>query len=207
MNKGRIVIISGPSGSGKTTLHKKLLTSPKLKGRLMKSISVTTRFPRWGERHGRDYLFMPHKQFLQKRKDGYFLEWQKVFDNYYGTPKENVDRLLRAGKNVLLCIDVKGAKVVARQYPDAVRIFVKVPSMRELKKRLQKRGSESAAHLKLRLKTARQELREAKHYTHTIINDQLSTALRRLIKIVVEELSSAHPQCVSSNLKVNSVPD
>src|SRR5881392_3567491 len=108
MAKGKIIIISGPSGSGKTTLHKMLLESTKLKEKLVKSISVTTRPMRGGEKEGRDYIFVSVLKFQYKIKAGHFLEWQKVFDNYYGTPKKNVRDLLKAGKNVLLCIDVKG---------------------------------------------------------------------------------------------------
>jgi guanylate kinase len=104
MAKGRIVIISGPSGSGKTTLHKMLLESPLLRGKLVKSISATTRPNRPGEKNGRDYLFISVKMFLYKINAGQFLEWQKVFDNYYGTPKKAAKELLSTGKHVLLCI-------------------------------------------------------------------------------------------------------
>ena len=102
MKIGRIIIISGPSGSGKTTLYKKLLASRKLKDKVVKSISVTTRSRRSGEVDGRDYIFLKSEEFLQKREKGYFLESQKVFDSYYGTPAENVKKLLQAGKYVLL---------------------------------------------------------------------------------------------------------
>src|SRR5689334_16611038 len=112
MSSGRIIIISGPSGSGKTTLHKKLLASRRLKGKVVKSISATTRPRREGEIDGRDYIFLNQDDFVKKQKTGYFLESQKVFDYYYGTPAQNVEALLKKGKYVLLCIDVKGAKVV-----------------------------------------------------------------------------------------------
>ena len=189
MTKGKIVIISGPSGSGKTTLQKKLLLSKKLKNKLVKSISATTRPPRIGEKDGCDYLFMSPNEFLFKKKKGHFLEWQKVFENYYGTPKKVVEQLLKTGKNVLLCIDVKGAKVVSHQYPQAIKIFVKVPSLTQLKNRLLVRGTESKTNLKLRLETARSEMREARHYDHIIINDDLFRAFKKLEALVLKTLN------------------
>ena len=184
MAKGKIVIISGPSGSGKTTLHKMLLNSPELKGKLVKSISVTTRPMRDGEKHGKDYLFVTLKKFQYKIKAGHFLEWQKVFDNYYGTPKKNVRELLKAGKHVLLCIDVKGARVVHRIFPDAISIFIKTPSVAILEKRLEKRAQDTHDSKELRLKIAQQELAQAKYYDHRIVNDRLETAYRQLEDIV-----------------------
>jgi guanylate kinase len=182
------VIISGPSGCGKTTLHKALLADPLMKGRLVKSISATTRNKRPGERHGHDYLFLAPKAFEAKIKKGYFLEWEKVFDNYYGTPKKHAMDLLRKGKYVLLCIDVKGARWVADEFPKALKIFIKTPSMKVLASRLKARGSESKESLNLRLKVARQELKEAKRYDHVVINADLKKALGQLQKIVSKEL-------------------
>ena len=151
-------------------------------------MSVTTRQRRPQEKHGRDYLFITKKQFLYKKHAGHFLESQKVFDNYYGTPKKNVSDLLRRGKNVLLCIDVKGAKVIRRHFPEAVAIFIKTLSLNELKRRLLSRGSEDKKTINLRLKIARQELGEALHYKHIVINDSLFKALNRLKKIITSEL-------------------
>ncbi len=198
MSKGKIFIISGPSGSGKTTLHKKLLLSRRLKGKLVKSISATTRPRRLGEREGRDYLFLTQKKFLRKRKAGYFLEWQKVFDSYYGTPKKAVLELLKSGKNVLLCIDVKGARVVERQFSDAIKIFIKGPSLAVLKKRLQKRGSETKVDLKLRLAIARREMLEEKSYDYTVINNNLSKALRDLESAVSFEIQKGRKNELST---------
>ena len=193
MAKGRIVIISGPSGSGKTTLHKMLLESPRLKGRLVKSISATTRPQRPGEKHGRDYIFISMKMFQHKIKAGHFLEWQKVFDNYYGTPKKAANDLLSLGKHVLLCIDVKGAKVVHRMFPDAISIFIKTPSLAVLKGRLEARAQDSYQSRSLRLAIARQELLEAKHYNFQIVNDRLDFAYRQLESIVMGALGLGGP--------------
>jgi len=186
--KAKIVVISGPSGCGKTTLHKALLESPLLKGKLVKSISATTRQKRPGERAGRDYLFLSTKAFEEKINKGYFLEWEKVFDHYYGTPKKEALGLLKKGVNVLLCIDVKGAKTVAGEFPKALKIFIKAPSMKVLEARLKSRGSESRESLALRLKIARNELKEAKHYDHVVINADLKKALGALQEIVCQEL-------------------
>ena len=131
--KGKIFILSGPSGSGKTSLYKKLLESQR---RVVKTISVTTRRRRPGEKDGRDYFFVSPRMFFYKKRRGLFLETQKIFDHYYGTPKKCVADFLRGGKNVLLCIDVKGAKVVRRKFPKAISIFIKTPSLIETQIRL-----------------------------------------------------------------------
>lgn len=193
MAKGRIVIISGPSGSGKTTLHKMLLESPRLKNRLVKSISATTRPKRPGEKHGRDYLFISQNMFSYKIKAGHFLEWQKVFDNYYGTPKKAVKDLLVQGKHVLLCIDVKGAKVVHRIFPDALSVFIKTPSLAVLKERLEARAQDTPQSRALRLEIAQKELLEAEHYNFQIVNDRLDTAYRQLESIVMGALGLGGP--------------
>lgn len=186
--QGKIVILSGPSGSGKTTLHKTLLESPRLKGRLVRSISATTRPKRAGERQGRDYLFLSPEVFRSRIAKGYFLEWEKVFDHYYGTPKRRALNLLKKGKYVLLCIDVKGARRVRREFPDAVGIFIKTPSVKVLQERLRQRASESHETMALRLKVARQELKEASRYQHVVINGRLEAARRDLERLVCEVL-------------------
>ena len=186
--QARVVIISGPSGCGKTTLHKALLESPRLKGKLVKSISATTRIKRAGERSGKDYLFLSTKAFEGRIKKGYFLEWEKVFDHYYGTPKKQALNLLKKGINVLLCIDVKGAKTVAQEFPQALKIFIKAPSMKVLEARLKARGSESHKSLEARLKVARRELKEAKYYDYVVINADLNKALGQMRQIVYNEL-------------------
>jgi len=191
---GRIVIISGPSGCGKTTLHKALLIDPQLNGKLVKSISATTRSKRPGERDGRDYLFLTKKIFEQRIKRSYFLEWEKVFDQYYGTPKVHAMNLLKKGINVLLCIDVKGAKTVAEDFPEALKIFIKAPSLKILEDRLRSRGSETPTSLKLRLKVARQELKEAPSYDYRVVNGDLNKALDELHEIIYKELNLVNPR-------------
>ncbi len=188
MNCGKIIILSGPSGSGKTTLHEKLLKSPAFKGKLIKSLSATTRAPRAGEKNGRDYLFLSKKEFLAKKKNDEFLESMQVFDNYYGTPKDKVQGALDKGKNVLLCIDVKGAALVSRRCKDAVKIFIKTPTLKDLKNRLQKRATEDPKELNLRLKIAKEELKEANRYDYIVVNDTLGRAYRQLVQILRKEI-------------------
>lgn len=188
MKSGKIIIVSGPSGSGKTTLSEEILSNRSFTGKIVKSISATTRKKRTGEKHGRDYFFLSHADFKRRRSWGHFLESQKVFDNYYGTPRKHVEALLRRGKHVLLCIDVKGAKVVRRQVPQALTIFIKVPSLAILKQRLMKRATETAQSTQLRLRIAREELKEAKFYRYTVINDKIGPAYRKLQKILFKEL-------------------
>ncbi len=188
MKKGKIIIISGPSGSGKTTLHKQLMEDKRFKGRLIESVSATTRARRKGEKDGRDYLFISRKMFLYKKRRGHFLESEKVFENYYGTPFKNVRDILLAGKNVLLCIDVKGAKSVKKSFPKAVTIFIKTPSIAVLADRLKKRGSEGDSVVALRLASAKCELKEEKRYEHVIVNDDFQKAFDRLAEVVNFEL-------------------
>lgn len=192
--QARVVIISGPSGCGKTTLHKALLASPLWKGKLVKVISATTRPKRPRERQGRDYVFLSTKAFEERIKKGYFLEWEKVFDHYYGTPKKQVWNFLKKGINVLLCIDVKGAKTVVHEFPQALKIFIKAPSMKVLQARLKARGSESRGGLEARLKVAHRELKEARYYDHVVINADFNKALGALQHIVGHELLDNSPR-------------
>jgi guanylate kinase len=180
MTAGQIVILSGPSGSGKTSLHNKLLKSNRLKGHIVKTVSVTTRPRRKGERNGRDYYFVSLSQFKKMKTVGLLLESQKVFGYYYGTPRRPVEQILKKGMNVLLCIEVKGARVVGKEYPQALKIFIKTPSFAELKKRLVSRKTEAKQDLQIRLKIAKQELREAKHYDVVVVNGKIESAYQKL---------------------------
>ncbi len=186
---GKVIILSGPSGSGKTTLHKALLNDSRFKGKLVKSVSATTREKREGERAGKDYIFLTRPVFESRIKKNFFLEWEKVFDNYYGTPRQQVLKLLRKGKHVLLCIDVKGAAHVRKEFPEAFSIFIKTPTMKILQERLKQRASESNESLSLRLKVARREMKEAKQYDRVVTNGRLERACKDLSAIVLDAIS------------------
>lgn len=186
--KGKIIILSGPSGSGKTTIHEKVLLSKKLKGKVARSVSMTTRKKRQGEKNRRDYFFISVKMFLYKVRAGHFLEWARVFDHYYGTPLKYVRDLLKSGKSVLLCIDVQGARQVMKRCPEAVSIFIKPPSMEELKRRLVKRGTEEEKILAIRLNMADKEMKEAKRYSCIVTNSALAAACREVEQFILQEI-------------------
>lgn len=189
MKRGRIVILSGPSGAGKTTLYQKILKDEGFKERIVRSISCTTRRPRAGEQNGADYFFVSEKKFLYKIRAGHFLEYEQVVGNYYGTPRRYVEDLLRSGRHVLLCIDVKGGRQVAQKDPTALTIFIAPPSIETLRIRLTSRGSEDAAAVDMRLKTAEQEMRMRGAYRFVIENDALETAYAELRSLLDQELT------------------
>ena len=186
-NSGCLFVISASSGTGKTTLAKELLKEDK---NLVASISYTTRQPRPNERNGHDYYFVTKKEFLEKRERNGFLEWANVFGQFYGTSKQEVDEHLNRGKDVLLLIDVQGAKKVKKTKPDAVFIFLAPPSKEELKKRLEKRGTESRQEINRRYHVATSELKELndlKLCDYRIVNRYIPRALRVLEGIIGAE--------------------
>lgn len=189
IKKGKIFIISGPSGSGKTTLVNILLKKKEFKGKLVKSISLTTRNIRVNEVANRDYIFISKKMFEYKKRMSHFLESEKVFDNYYGTSKKQVEDILKKGISVVLCIDVKGAKCVCKKIKNIVSIFIKTPSISDLRKRLIERKTDSKETIDLRLKIAREELEKAKEYNYIVVNDDLKMAEESLFDIVKKELA------------------
>ena len=189
--KGRLFVISASSGTGKTTLAHELLKDDK---NLVASVSCTTRPPRPSERNGRDYYFITKKEFLDKKKRNGFLEWANVFGKFYGTPKKEVEEHLRHGKDVLLLIDVQGAKKVKRTRPDAVFIFLAPPSKEELKRRLEKRGTESKREINRRYNVATRELKELndlKLCDYRIVNRYIPRALEVLEGIIRAERMAA----------------
>lgn len=185
--KGVIFIVSGPSGSGKTTLCRRLLLTRSAKSRLFKTISLTTRPRRRTEKTNKDYRFVSEKNFLRLKARGQLLESQKVFGFFYGTPKNFVEEKIKNGKDVLLSIDVKGARVVKKLYPEACGIFIMPPSGGALKHRLHKRSTESKESMLRRLKLAKWEMGFAKKYDYIIINDKLAKAVSELETIIVHE--------------------
>ncbi|MDD5136547.1 MAG: guanylate kinase [Candidatus Omnitrophica bacterium] len=185
--KAKLFVISAPSGSGKTTLCNKLLKDDLA---LARSVSMTTRPPRPGEKDGTDYHFVSEKYFKDTIKKNGFLEYEENFGYLYGTPKAFIEKSLGKGRDVLLSIDVKGAMKVRGEYPDeSVFIFIIPPSVKTLKKRLQSRRSEDGEAISTRLKLAKKEMAYKKRYDYTVINDRLGAAYKKLKAIIVSELN------------------
>lgn len=178
----RIVVLSAPSGGGKTTIAKAV--RERFPDRFGFSVSATTRKPRPGERPGVDYHFWDRKQFDDAVKAGRFLEHAEYAGERYGTLKEEVDRILRAGQNVLLDIEVQGAKQVRSLYPDAITIFILPSDPKVLIDRLWHRGSEAPGELRKRVDRAMYELRQAIEFERFVRNDRLEDAVADVIKIV-----------------------
>jgi len=178
-------IVSGPSGSGKTSLCDALLKNPAWRKRLLRSVSCTTRLLRPGEKEGKDYAHLSEKKFLAWIKHGAFLEYEKIFGCYYGTPKKVFSDAQKAGKNLLLCIDVKGARTVRRFFKKNVAsIFILTPHIESLGERLAHRSTENKKDIQKRLKRVKIELSFIKDYDYVIINDTFSDALKKLKSIM-----------------------
>lgn len=184
MTKGILFVLSGPSGVGKNTVLDELFKD--FDG-ISYSVSATTREKRKGEIEGEDYFFISEAEFKEIEESDGFIESAVVHGHYYGTPKKFVDQKLEEGKDIILEIDTQGAKQVREKYPDAVYIFLVPPSLKELENRLNKRGSESDKSKNIRLKNARQELKEVHKYDYEVINDSLSDAVREIKKIIIKE--------------------
>ena len=185
-NKGRglLIVISGPSGAGKGTICKSFLER---NTEVAISVSATTRSPRNGEVEGVNYYFMSKEDFKKKIMDNDFLEYAEVYDNFYGTPKSNVEELLESGKDVILEIDIQGALKVKENTEEGVFIFILPPSMEELKARIIKRGSETPESLMKRFKSAYKEINFISRYNYAVVNDEVETAVEKLEAIINAE--------------------
>ncbi len=187
---GKLIVFSAPSGSGKTTIVRHLLGLEDLN--LEFSISATSREKRGTEEHGKDYYFLSAKEFKNKIKNDEFLEWEEVYrDNFYGTLKTEVERIWALGKNVIFDIDVSGGLRIKRKYPEeTLAIFVKPPSVDELKIRLKKRKTESEDKINMRVAKASAELATAPLFDTIIINDNLDHALEEAHRKVSDFINS-----------------
>lgn len=186
---GKLIVFSAPSGSGKTTIVKHLLRDKELN--LEFSVSATSREPRGKEVHGKDYYFLSLKDFKQHMKDDDFLEWEEVYrDNFYGTLNSEIERIWAMGKNVIFDIDVVGGLRIKRKFPErTLAVFVKPPSVEELKIRLKKRKTESDEKINMRIAKASVEMATAPRFDYIILNDTLEHALEEAERLVVEHIS------------------
>jgi guanylate kinase len=181
--RGIIFILSAPSGAGKTTISRAALKA--ISG-LEASVSLTTRRPRNGEAEGTDYLFVSEEEFIRRREADQLAEWARVFEASYGTPRARLNEAVAAGHDILLDIDIQGARQIKASYPqDAVTIFVLPPSFHELEGRLRKRATENEAAIAERLRRAQEEAKAFPEYDYLIINADLEDSLTQL-KAVVE---------------------
>jgi guanylate kinase len=191
--RGLMLILSSPSGAGKTSLTRMLLQKKELD--LTLSISVTTRPRRSSEVDGIHYYFITRKRFEQLREDGELLEWAEVHGNFYGTPREPVERTLVQGRDVLFDIDYQGTQQVkASAGEDVVTIFILPPSMRELKARLERRAEDTGEAIAARLANAANEIRRWTLYDYVLVNDDLQRSFEDLVAILTAERHRAPRQ-------------
>lgn len=183
--EGIFFVITGPSGAGKTTIMETVLGSD---NRLSYSVSHTTREKRKGESDGEDYHFIGVNEFKKMKQSGEFVEWAEIYGDYYGTSKAEIDRIEENGRDPFLDIDVQGAAQI-RNNPDvsAVFLFVAPPSIEELRRRIENRGTESGETLKKRIRVARKELDRIREFDYLIVNEELDRAVADLRAIIRAE--------------------
>ena len=182
--QGLLIVLSGPSGSGKNTVCDEV---KKNNSNIWESISMTSRKPRKGEEDGKAYYFVSENEFEENIKNDKMLEWAKFAGNYYGTPKESVQKHLDKGEDVILVIEIQGALQIKKKLPQALFIFLLPPSMRELKRRLTDRHTESEEKILERFETAYKEINEISKYNYVIINDKVEEAAQKLDAIIKAE--------------------
>ncbi|MBQ8597992.1 MAG: guanylate kinase [Lachnospiraceae bacterium] len=179
--KGILIVVSGFSGAGKGTLMKKLVSSY---DNYALSISMTTRTPRPGEEDGREYFFVSKDTFEEKISQDGLVEYACYCDNYYGTPREYVEKQLEAGKDVILEIEIQGALKIKEKFPTALLLFVMPPGVEELKRRLEGRGTESSEVIAKRLKRATEEAEGIEAYDYIVINDKLEECVEEMHSLI-----------------------
>lgn len=182
-SQGKLIVISGFSGAGKGTVVKGLVE----KYPYSLSVSATTRAPRPGEEHGKDYYFKTVDEFMHLIDYNGFIEWTNYCDNYYGTPRKFIEEEMRLGHDVILEIEVEGALNVRSQYKDAILIFITTPDAETLEDRLIGRGSEDEETIRKRINRAREEVKLVHNYDYVIINDELDQCIEEVNAVVLSE--------------------
>lgn len=178
---GILIVVSGFSGAGKGTLMKRLVQDY---DSYALSVSATTRNPRPGEEHGREYFFITKEQFEQKIEENGLIEYARYCENYYGTPRSYVEEQLAEGRDVILEIEIQGALKIKAQYPDALLLFVMPPSASELRRRLVGRGTETEEVIEKRMKRAIEEAQGIENYEYIVVNDDLEVCVKQLHEII-----------------------
>jgi guanylate kinase len=178
---GSLFILSAPSGAGKTTLCRELCRTV---SKMKHSVSYTTRARRKGERNGIHYFFVTESRFRKMTEKGEFAEWAMVHGNLYGTSKRHIEEIINRGYDIILDIDVNGARQMRRAYGDAYFVFILPPSLKELEKRLRNRKSDRDDEIRRRLEKAKEEIGEYIHYNYTVVNDRFEKALSDLASVV-----------------------
>ena len=181
MEKGRLIVISGPSGTGKGSIVRGLMEK---RDDLELSVSMTTRPKREGEEDGVHYYFVDKDDFEKAIAQDGLLEWANVYGNYYGTPRQAVEDRLAKGKNVILEIDTQGGRNIKSKEEEALMVFILPPSLAELERRIRGRATDSEEVIKARLAKAKEEIREAVHYEHVVVNDILEEAVELVSDIL-----------------------
>jgi guanylate kinase len=183
-SRGLLLVVSAPSGAGKTSICRDIMkTFPEI----VYSVSYTTRPPRPGEVDGRDYRFISDEAFRAGISRGDFIEWNEVYGYLYGTSGSDIKALLEKNKDIILDLDTKGAVNLKKLFPEGIYIFISPPSLAELKKRLEKRASETTKNLKIRLKNALEEMKEAFWYDYVIFNEKLPVAVEQFKSVYLAE--------------------
>lgn len=197
--KGILIVVSGFSGAGKGTIMKRLLTEHKEQYAL--SVSATTRSPRLGEVHGREYFFVSEEEFRAMIKDGQLIEYAKYVNHYYGTPRQYVEEKLALGKDVILEIEIQGALKIKENYPDTLLLFITPPSAQELKNRLKGRGTEDEDTIASRLARAVQEAQGIEAYDYLVVNDDLEQCTAKVHAMIECE----HDRITRNQEKINNM--
>jgi guanylate kinase len=183
-SRGLLLVVSAPSGAGKTSICRDVM---KMFPEIVYSVSYTTRPPRPGEVDGRDYRFISDEAFRVGISRGDFIEWNEVYGYLYGTSGSDIKALLEKNKDIILDLDTKGAVNLKKLYPEGIYIFISPPSLAELKKRLEKRASETSKNLKIRLENALEEMKEAFWYDYVIFNEKLPVAVEQFKSVYLAE--------------------
>ena len=182
--KGLLLVVSGPSGAGKGTICKALLNK---NDQIKLSVSATTRKPRTGEVHGVNYFFIEKEEFTKMIENGEFLEHAQIYDNFYGTPKAAIIECLEKGQDVILEIEMQGARQIKEVYPEGVFIFVLPPSLEELKSRIVGRGTETQEEIEKRFSCAFEEINQIVNYDYFIVNEDIEKSVNDVEAIISAE--------------------